>query len=107
MFSPSAFDEWSDETFRYLLKKLKAKLLKIEIIDKEWWPYSMVYHIILGDTAHILYFFPRHYGLGKIMATQRARYERCFCVLNWSCIFLFLFCVVLSIFFKLVVYIHK
>ena len=35
MFSPSAFDEWSDETFRYLLKKLKAKLLKIEIIDKE------------------------------------------------------------------------
>ena len=56
MFSPSAFDEWSDETFRYLLKKLKAKLLKIEIIDKEWWPYSMVYHIILGDTAHIFYF---------------------------------------------------
>ena len=57
----------------------------------------MVYRIILGNTAHIFYFSS---PLLTIMATQRARYEHCFCALNWSCIFLFLFCVVLSIFFN-------
>ena len=105
MFSPSAFDEWSDETFRYLLKKLKAKLLKIEIIDKEWWPYSMVYHIILGDTAQIFYFSsPLRTRKNNGYAT-RTLWALFLCVklivyflvfvlccfehffLNWSCIF--------------------
>ena len=107
MFSPSAFDEWSDETFRYLLKKLKAKLLKIEIIDKEWWPYSMVYHIILGDTAHIFYFSsPLRTRKNNGYAT-RTLWALFLCVkLNrvFSC-----FCFVLfwAFFLKLVVYIHK